>query len=62
MPLVNVILILVAVGFVLWVINTYIPMARPIKTILNLVVVVVVCLWLLQTFGVIGHTRGISIR
>jgi hypothetical protein len=29
-------------------------MAKPVKTILNVVVVVILCLWLLQAFGVIG--------
>lgn len=62
MPLVNVIIILVVVGFALWAINTYIPMAKPVKTILNIVVVVVLSLWLLQTFGIIDSVRGISVR
>jgi DNA-binding transcriptional regulator of glucitol operon len=35
----------------LWLINTYIPMASSIKTILNIVVVVAVVVWLLQAFG-----------
>lgn len=54
MPLIPTIIILVIVGFVLWLINTYVPMARPIKTILNLVVIVVVVLWLLAGFGLIN--------
>ena len=62
MPLINIIIILVVVGVVLWAINTYIPMAAPIKTILNLVVVIVVCLWLLQVFGLIGSIHGITLR
>jgi hypothetical protein len=32
---------LVVVGVLLWLVNKYIPMAAPIKTILNVVVVVV---------------------
>jgi len=62
MSLINIIVVLVVVGAGLWAINTYIPMARPVKTILNVVVVAVLCLWLLQTFGVIGSIRGIRIR
>jgi hypothetical protein len=42
------------VGILLWLINSFIPMARPIKSILNAVVVIVVILWLLSVFGVIG--------
>jgi hypothetical protein len=51
MPLVYVVLTLMVAGVILWLINTYVPMAGSIKTILNLVVVVVVCVWVLQAFG-----------
>lgn len=62
MPLITVIIVLVVVGAGLWAINTYIPMAKPVKTILNIVVVVVLCLWLLQTFGLIDNIRSIRVR
>ena len=62
MPLVTIILVLVVIGAALWVINTYIPMANSVKKILNIVVVTVLCLWLLQTFGVIDSIRGIRVR
>jgi hypothetical protein len=51
MPLVYVVLALIVVGMALWLINTYIPMAGSIKAILNVVVVTMVCIWLLQAFG-----------
>jgi len=54
MPLINVLLILVVVGVVLWLVNTYIPMDPKIKTILNIVVVIVVVIWLLRAFGILG--------
>ena len=62
MPLITIIVTLVIAGVVLWAINTYIPMAKPIKNILNIVVVLVLVLWLLQTFGVIGSVNSIRIR
>jgi hypothetical protein len=62
MPLINIVIILVVVGVALWAINNYIPMAAPIKTILNVVVVIVVCLWLLRVFGIIGSIHGISVN
>ena len=62
MPLLNVVVVLVIVGVALWAINKYIPMAAPIKKIVNIVVVIVVCLWLLQVFGVIGSLRGITVQ
>lgn len=52
--LIQVVLVLIVVGVVLWLINSFIPMARPIKSILNAVVVIVVILWLLGVFGVIS--------
>ena len=55
MPLITVVLTLVVVGVLLWLINTYIPMAASIKTIINIVVVVAVVLWLLYGFGVLHH-------
>ena len=54
MPLVHVVLVLVVVGVLLWLLNTYIPMDSKIKGILNIVVVVAVVLWLLRAFGILG--------
>ena len=54
MPLINLVLTLMVVGVLLWLINNYVPMAGSIKTILNVVVVVVVCVWVLQAFGLWG--------
>lgn len=51
MPLINLIVPLVVIGVVLWLINRYIPMASSIKTILNVVVTVIVCVWVLQSVG-----------
>jgi hypothetical protein len=61
MPLIQLIIVLVIVGVVLWVINSYIPMQSTIKKILNVVVIIVVILWLLSVFGVIGDISTIRI-
>lgn len=61
MSIIGVIVTLVIIGFILWLINTYIPMASSIKTILNIVVVILVILWLLQGFGIIGGIGGMRI-
>ncbi len=53
MSLISLILVLVVVGVILWVVNTYIPMDGKIKRILNIVVVIAVVLWLLYAFGVL---------
>jgi hypothetical protein len=61
MPLLQLVIVLVVVGVVLWVINSYIPMQATIKKILNVVVIIGVVLWLLSVFGVIGSLQGIRI-
>ncbi len=61
MPLLNLVIILVAVGVVLWLINNYIPMDQKIKRILNVVVVIGVILWLLNVFGIIGSLSGLRV-
>ena len=58
MDLITVVITLIVVGVLLWAINRYIPMDGKIKQILNIVVVVVVILWLLQGFGVIGSLHS----
>lgn len=59
MNLVSIIVVLVVVGLVMWLINTYIPMAAGIKSLLNIVVFIVVLVWLLQGFGLIGNIPGV---
>jgi hypothetical protein len=54
MSLISILIVLIIVGVVLWLINSYIPMDGKIKKILNVVVVIVVILWLLSAFGVFG--------
>lgn len=61
MPLINLVVVLIVVGVLLWLVNTYIPMDRKIKNILNMVVVIVVVIWLLQVFGLLGSLGGIRI-
>lgn len=54
----TVILVLVIVGVLMWLINTYIPMASAIKTLLNIFVLIVLVLWLLSVFGLF-HLGGL---
>ena len=51
MPLLQILLVLVVVGVLLWLVNSYIPMQGTIKSILNAVVIIAVVLWLLNIFG-----------
>ena len=61
MSLVSLVVVLIVVGVLLWLVNTYIPMDGKIKQILNVVVVIAVVLWLLQAFGVLNGIGGIRI-
>lgn len=54
MSLIGLIITLIIVGVLLWAVNTLIPMDGKIKQVLNVVVLIVVLLWLLQAFGVLG--------
>jgi hypothetical protein len=60
MPLLQILVVLVVVGVLLWLVNSYIPMERTIKSILNAVVVIATVLWLLNIFGLfhsLSHIR-----
>ncbi len=58
MPLLTVLIVLIVAGVLLWLVNSYIPMDRKIKAILNAVVVIVVIVWLLKLFGVLTYLKG----
>ncbi len=61
MSLINLAIVLIVVGVLLWLVNNYIPMDGKIKNILNAVVVIAVVLWLLQVFGVLESMGNIHI-
>jgi hypothetical protein len=61
MPIINVFVVLIIVGILLWLVNSYIPMAGSIKKILNVVVIIVVILWLLRAFGIISSLSNYKI-
>lgn len=60
MTLIGLIIVLVIIGLVLWLINTFIPMDPKVKAILNVVVIIILVLWLVQTlfggFGILNHS------
>ncbi|UDF04604.1 Thivi_2564 family membrane protein [Asticcacaulis sp. AND118] len=61
MSLLSLVAILIVVGVLLWLVNTYIPMDPKIKNILNAVVVIGVVVWLLQVFGLLGSLNNIRV-
>jgi hypothetical protein len=61
MPLISLIIVLIVVGLLLWLVNTYLPMDEKIKRILNVVVLIVVVLWLLQVFGILDSINAVHV-
>ncbi len=61
MPLIHLVIILIVVGVLLWLVNSFIPMDGKIRSILNAVVVIAVVIWLLQVFGLLGALEGIRV-
>jgi hypothetical protein len=58
MPILTIIIVLIVIGVLLWLVNSYIPMDGKIKKILNVVVIIAVIVWLLYAFGVVGMLSG----
>ena len=56
----SLIITLIVVGVLLWAVNTYIPMAPPVKNILNIVVVIAVVLYALSFFGVLSDVNSVG--
>ena len=62
MPLINVIIVLVVVGVLLYVVETLLPIDATIRRIIHIVVILAVCIWLLQAFGIIGPLGSFRFR
>jgi hypothetical protein len=61
MPLLQIVIVLIVVGVLLWLVNSFIPMQRTIKSILNAIVIIAVVLWLLSVFGLFNSLSSIRI-
>ena len=61
MPLLQVLLVLVVMGVLLWLVNSFIPMQGTIKSILNAIVVIAVVVWLLNVFGLLHNLSKIRV-
>ncbi len=60
-PILTILIVIIVVGVLLWLVNTYIPMDRKIKGILNAVVVIVLVIWLLKVFGVFSSLGSVRV-
>lgn len=61
MPILTILIVILVVGVILWLVNSYIPMQRTIKVILNTVVIIILVIWLLKVFGVLDGLQNIRI-
>jgi hypothetical protein len=61
MPILTILIVIVVAGVILWLVNSYIPMQRTIKNILNAVVVIILVIWLLNVFGVLESLKSVTI-
>jgi hypothetical protein len=57
----QILITLIVVGVLLWLVNSFIPMAGTIKRILNAVVVIGVVLWLLNVSGFLHSVSRIRV-
>ena len=60
--MISLVITLIIVGVLLWAINSFIPMAGSIKSILNVVVIICVLLYVLSAFGIVTGIRVPRIR
>jgi hypothetical protein len=61
MPLLQILIVLIAIGVLLWLVDRFIPMQGTIKSIFNGVVVIATVLWLLNIFGLFHSLSRIRI-
>jgi len=56
--MVELLVIIIVVGVILWFVNQYVPMSPPFKTAVNVVAVLFLLLYVLQWFGITHFHRG----
>lgn len=61
MGLISLVIVLIIIGILLWLIETEIPMNPTIKRIIRIVVILAVCFWLLQVFGILPDLNAIRV-
>lgn len=55
--MIEMLVFIVILGVCLYLVEAYVPMSPPIATVLRVVVVLIVVLWLLSSFGFIGGSQ-----
>jgi len=55
MPLIHLIVVLIVVGVALWILNTYVPIAQPIRGIVSALIGLLALIWVLNVFGLLAY-------
>lgn len=61
MNIIAIVITVIVVGLVLYLAETYIPMAEPIKKILRIVVIIVLVIWLLRVSGLWAYLSNVNV-
>ncbi len=56
MDLISLLVVVIVIGVVLWLIQNYVPMPAPFKTVVMVLLALIACVWLLQAAG-LAHLR-----
>lgn len=59
MHILAIILILAVIGFILYLVNTYIPMPDIFRKTLNVVAVIAVIVWFIYYLASLGYLKGL---
>lgn len=59
--MIEILLVLAIAGFLLWFLQTYVPMAPPFRVVINFVVVICLICWMLSFLGLIRPLPGLRI-
>jgi hypothetical protein len=51
MDLIQLLIVLVVVGLLLWLVTSVVPLPQPVRTIVVVLVVLICCIWLLSWAG-----------
>jgi hypothetical protein len=62
MGIFELILILVIVGVLMWLVNTYIPMEAGIKKLLNIAVIVIMVIFVVNAMGIFSNFHDINVN
>ncbi len=64
MTVIGIVVLIVVIGLVAWLVNTYIPIPQPFKTMITVILIIVALLVTLNAFGILGdlHTSVPHLR